>query len=200
MLLQSTAISILTETKSNGFTLAITVLVLMILAVIYSLIRVFRNVNDVNKTDPLPAWRQIAMVILFLLGMLVAFYLTYVEVRSTKAVCGPVGDCNAVQSSKYARLWGVLPIGLLGLGGYVAMLIVWLVGKSKQPKIANLANLVFFGMALFGVIFSIYLTYLEPFVIKAVCMWCLSSAVIMTLILLNSIPETVQALNLDLDD
>jgi len=65
---------------------------------------------------------------------------------------------------------------------------------------ANLARLAFFGMALFGVIFSIYLTYLEPFVIRAVCMWCLSSAVIMTLILLNSIPETIQALNQNLED
>ncbi|MGB9639476.1 MAG: vitamin K epoxide reductase family protein [Anaerolineales bacterium] len=200
MLMISVAFQSLTAAKSNGFTLAIAILVLMILSVIYSLIRVFWNGNEEQAADPLPNWRKSAMVILFILGMIVALYLSYVETQSVKAVCGPVGDCNAVQSSKYARLFGVLPIGILGLGGYLAMLVAWLLGKSHWNKIANLARLAFFGMALFGVIFSIYLTYLEPFVIKAVCMWCLSSAVIMTLILLNSIPETIQALNQNLDE
>jgi len=200
MLMQLVAFQSFTATKSNGFTLAIVILVLMILSVIYSLVRVFWAGNEENTADPLPSWRKNAMIILFILGMIVALYLSYVETQAVKAVCGPVGDCNAVQSSKYARLFGVLPIGVLGVLGYVGMLAAWLIGKSRWNKIANLARLAFFGMALFGVIFSIYLTYLEPFVIRAVCMWCLSSAVIMTLILLNSIPETIQALNQNLED
>ncbi len=200
MLMQSVAFQSFAATKSNGFTLAIVILVLMILSVIYSLVRVFWAGNEENTADPLPSWRKNAMIILFILGMIVALYLSYVETQAVKAVCGPVGDCNAVQSSKYARLFGVLPVGVLGVLGYVGMLAAWLIGKSRWNKIANLARLAFFGMALFGVIFSIYLTYLEPFVIRAVCMWCLSSAVIMTLILLNSIPETIQALNQNLED
>lgn len=200
MLMLSISLQSLTATKSNGFTLAIIVLILMILSVIYSLIRVFWNDNEENATDPLPNWRKNAMMILFILGMIVALYLSYVETQSVKAVCGPVGDCNAVQSSKYARLFGFIPIGVLGFGGYVMMLIAWLLGNSHWNQIANLARLAFFGMALFGVIFSIYLTYLEPFVIKAVCMWCLSSAVIMTLILLNSLPGTIQAINQNLEN
>ncbi|MGB9591045.1 MAG: vitamin K epoxide reductase family protein [Candidatus Kryptoniota bacterium] len=200
MLLKQMAMQNLSQMQSNGFTLAITILVLMIIAVLYSLIRVFWITNAVEKPDPTPAWRKWLMIILFILGMLVALYLTYVETLSVKAVCGPVGDCNAVQTSKYARLFGVLPVGLLGLGGYVTMLVAYVIGLTRNDKLGNLAHLALFGMALFGVIFSIYLTYLEPFVIKAVCMWCLSSSVIMTLILLNSLPETEQALNQDLGD
>jgi uncharacterized membrane protein len=60
--------------------------------------------------------------------------------------------------------------------------------------LAQFAPLVIFGMAFFGVLFSLYLTYLEPFVIRAVCIWCLISAMIMTLLLLVSIKPALQAL------
>jgi uncharacterized membrane protein len=74
----------------------------------------------------------------------------------------------------------VLPIGILGLAGYVAMLAAWFRGRAGSIMARGLLV----GMAAFGVAFSVYLTYLELFVIEAVCLWCLSSAVIMTLILL----------------
>lgn len=179
---------------SNGFTLAIIIMIFMALAILYSLTRIFLSLNDPPRRRALTGWRRSAMLVLFILGILVSFYLTYVETQSVQAVCGPVGDCNAVQSSRYAKLFGVLPIGLLGLAGYIAMLVTWWYSYQKQAKFASLAPLALFGMALFGVIFSLYLTYLEPFVIKAVCIWCLSSAVIITLILLNSLDDTILAL------
>ena len=196
---ESLAIQISSETLSNGFVLAIAILVLMIGTVIYSLVRVFWIEYSEDIKDPLPSWRKNAMIILLVTGMAIALYLSYIEITSVKAFCGPVGNCNTVQSSKYARLFGVLPIGLLGFVGYVLMLMAWIFGRNNHPKIHYYSRLAFFGMALFGVLFSIYLTYLEPFVIKAVCIWCLSSALIMTLILLNSLPEIVQVLNQDLD-
>jgi uncharacterized membrane protein len=179
---------------SNGFTLAIIIMIFMALAILYSLIRIFLSLNDPPRRRALTGWRRSAMLVLFILGILVSIYLTYVETQSVQAVCGPVGDCNAVQSSRYAKLFGLLPIGLLGLAGYIAMLVTWWYSYQKQAKFASLAPLALFGMALFGVIFSLYLTYLEPFVIKAVCIWCLSSAVIITLILLNSLDDTILAL------
>jgi uncharacterized membrane protein len=121
--------------------------------------------------------------VLSLVGLAVAGYLAYVETQAAAAVCGPVGDCNAVQSSPYARLFGV-PIGLIGVAGYVAILAVWAWGRRAAGALpATLLVL----MSAFGVAFSIYLTYLELFVIRAVCMWCITSAVIMTLLLLVSI-------------
>jgi uncharacterized membrane protein/thiol-disulfide isomerase/thioredoxin len=117
------------------------------------------------------------------IGLLVAGYLAYVESTEVRAVCGPVGDCNTVQQSEYARLFGVLPVGVLGLAGYVAIGIAWVVNHISDRRLSGLASLALTGMALFGVLFSIYLTFLEPFVIGATCIWCLSSAVIMTLLL-----------------
>lgn len=130
-------------------------------------------------SPPAAGWSTWAIPALVVLGMGVAAYLTYVETQAAAAVCGPVGDCNAVQSSPYARLFGV-PVGVIGLVGYAAIFGAWLWGRSGNAA----ARALLVGMAAAGVLFSIYLTYLELFVIRAVCMWCLSSAVIITLILL----------------
>jgi len=114
------------------------------------------------------------------LGLIVAGYLTYVEITQVSAVCGPVGDCNTVQQSEFARVFGVLPVGLLGLFGYVAIGIAWTISRYKVGYYSHLATVFMLGMIVFGTLFSIYLTFLEPFVIGATCMWCLSSAMIMT--------------------
>lgn len=121
-----------------------------------------------------------AIPVLCGIGLLIAGYLTYVETTQVSAVCGPVGDCNTVQQSEYARVFGILPVGLLGLLGYLAIGIAWMVSRLKNDYISDLASVALLGMILFGVLFSIYLTFLEPFVIGATCAWCLSSAVIMT--------------------
>ena len=71
-------------------------------------------------------------------------------------------------------------VGFIGIGGYLAMLGAWVWGRSGNAT----ARLLLLGMAAVGVVASIYLTWLELFVIEAVCMWCLSSAVIMGLMLL----------------
>lgn len=124
-------------------------------------------------------WLRWAIPALAVAGLIVAGYLAYVETQAVEAVCGPVGDCNAVQSSSYARLFGV-PIGLIGLGGYVAILAVWLWGRAGDAT----ARLVLLGMTVVGAVFSVYLTWLELFVIRAVCLWCLASATIMMLLML----------------
>ena len=134
------------------------------------------------------------MPVLALVGLGVALYLAYVETQAVPAVCGPVGDCNAVQRSPYARLFGVLPIGVLGTVGYLVILAAWLWGRLRSDRLAAYMPLILFSMSLFGVLFSVYLTYLEPFVIRAVCVWCLTSAVIVTLLMLFSASPALQAL------
>ena len=141
-----------------------------------------------------PAWTDALTPVLTLIGLGVAGYLAYVETQAVPAVCGPVGDCNAVRASSYARLLGVLPVGLLGVAGYAAILAAWLRGRLRSDRLADYAPLSVLGMTVFGVLFSLYLTYLEPFVIKAVCAWCLTSAVIMTLLMLLSIGPAVQSI------
>jgi uncharacterized membrane protein len=118
--------------------------------------------------------------LLALLGLGVAAYLASVEVREVEAVCGPVGDCNTVQQSEYARLFGVLPIGVLGVLGFVLILTAWGVRRYANSRAGSWASIALLALTGFGTLFSVYLTFLEPFVIGATCLWCLSSAVIMT--------------------
>lgn len=118
--------------------------------------------------------------VLAVAGLGVAAYLAHVEVREIEAVCGPVGDCNTVQRSEYARLFGVLPLGVLGVVGFVAILLGWAVRRFGTGRTRAGASVALLGLTGFGTLFSIYLTFLEPFVIGATCLWCLSSAVIMT--------------------
>jgi uncharacterized membrane protein/thiol-disulfide isomerase/thioredoxin len=141
--------------------------------------------------QPEQAWPGWLLPGLAALGLIVAGYLTFVEVTNTEAVCGPVGDCNTVQQSSYARLFGVLPIGLAGLAGYAAILALWLLARHTQGRTADLARVGLGALALGGTLFSIYLTFLEPFVIGATCAWCLTLA--MTGLLWITAEQTEQA-------
>lgn len=140
----------------------------------------------------LPDW---LLPVIALVGLVVAGYLAFVEVSENDAVCGAVGDCNTVQQSAYARLFGVLPIGVLGVLGYVAILGAWALSRHKTARIADFGKAALLGLALFGTAFSIYLTFLEPFVIGATCAWCLTSAMLMILLLTLVAPPGWAALN-----
>jgi uncharacterized membrane protein len=118
--------------------------------------------------------------VLSAVGLIVALYLSFVEVTQTEAICGPVGNCNAVQQSPYATLFGLIPVGLLGAAGYVFILAAWGLKRWGPESWRPALTLVIWAGTLFGLFFSIYLTFLEPFVIGATCLWCITSAVVMT--------------------
>jgi uncharacterized membrane protein/thiol-disulfide isomerase/thioredoxin len=193
--------------ESDGFLLAIIVTVIMAASIFYAGIYLVLGQRQRQTTKRKPKsrqktaisvsvdrWRNPGFLALCLAGLMVAGYLAYVETQAVSAVCGPVGDCNAVQSSPYARLFGILPVGVLGVIGYLAILAAWYYPRVWHNRIAIYLPILVFGMTLFGVLFSLYLTLLELFVIKAVCMWCVTSAVIMTLLLLLSLKPALQAL------
>lgn len=117
--------------------------------------------------------------ILALIGLVIAGYLGIVEASGSDAVCGPVGDCNTVQQSEYAEIFGI-PIGIIGMAGYAAILIAWGVARMGGGTVADLAVAAMATVAVGGTCFSMYLTFLEPFVIGATCMWCITSALIIT--------------------
>jgi uncharacterized membrane protein len=148
----------------------------------------------------LKGWLDFAIPILAILGLGVSIYLTYVEVSHAQAFCGPVGDCNTVQSSSYARLFGFFPIGVLGILGYSAILVTWMWRRLRPDSFARTAGPLLYGLALFGTLFSVYLTYLELFVIHAVCIWCLGSAIIITALMLLTLPPITQWLAITEDE
>lgn len=172
--------------RPNGFGLAIAILAGMVAALIYSGATLVR-MEAVGFAGRALARLEWLFLPLALAGLAVAGYLSYVETQMVEAVCGPVGDCNAVQGSAYAQLFGLIPIGVFGAAGYVAILAAWLVSRRSQGVLSTYAVIAVSGFGLFGMLFSLYLTYLEPFVIRAVCIWCLTSAVIITLLMLLSL-------------
>jgi uncharacterized membrane protein len=124
--------------------------------------------------------------IVTLVGAVAAGYLTYIEASGATAVCGPVGDCNAVQQSDYAVLFGVVPVGALGLAGFFAIAAAWLVSRLSSGTVSDWAVVSALAMSVVGTLFSVYLTFLEPFVIGATCAWCLTSSVVVTVLMLLS--------------
>ncbi len=117
-----------------------------------------------------------ATACLGVLGAAIAAYLVWVHYRGLDPVCvGGGGGCERVQSSDYAELGGV-PVAVVGLAGYVAIVAAMAVRGEAGRLLGAFLALVGFG-------FSAYLTYLEIFVIEAICQWCVASAVVMTALL-----------------
>ncbi|MER3543122.1 MAG: vitamin K epoxide reductase [Chloroflexota bacterium] len=128
-----------------------------------------------------------AILILSALGILIAGYLTYVHIAQAKPYCAGLGDCERVNTGPYSQIAGI-PVALLGLLAYAALFGAALIVLRGGPG-AEMAALAVFGLALFGVLFSGYLTYLEIFIIRAICPWCVASAITITLIFLLSIGQ-----------
>lgn len=165
----------------TGNSLAVIVLIGMIVVMSRS-IYLFSRKGKLTPASA-PKWLVPAFV---LVGLGVAIYLAYVETTLTEAICGPIGDCNTVQQSPYARLFGVIPIGIVGMVGYLAIGATWISRQYGPTDWQTGSDLAIWAMSLAGVGFSIYLTFLEPFVIGATCLWCLTSAIIMTILLWSS--------------
>ncbi len=144
-----------------------------------------------QPTYTLRAWPKLTIPLLAAIGLGISAYLSYVEVNQIEALCGPVGNCNAVQSSPYAYLFGVIPIGAMGISGYLVIVLAWAFKVYGTKEWQNIAALILWGLAALGTLYSIYLTFLEPFVIGATCAWCIGSAIVMTLILWAASPTVL---------
>jgi uncharacterized membrane protein len=119
---------------------------------------------------------------LAIVGILIAGYLTWAEVSGNETVCVDQGavDCRAVQESAYAETLGI-PVAIMGLLGYIAILGA-LALEDQLPLVATYGRTLVAGMALFGVIFQTYLTYIEADVLGKWCQWCVASYVVIVLL------------------
>ena len=117
-----------------------------------------------------------------LVGLLTSGYLAYVKIFNTPIYCTPgLGDCTTVNSSRFSELWGI-PIAIFGILSYLAILLLVFLGE-RLKLVKQYQVLFIFGISLFGFLYSLYLTYLEIFVIHAICQWCVLSGLCMTIIL-----------------
>ena len=120
-----------------------------------------------------PRALRLSTAVLALLGIAIAGYLTWVHYAGLDPVCvGGGGGCERVQSSRWAELAGI-PVAVLGLVGYVAILTSLVLPDALARQAAAF-------LALVGLGFSAWLTYVELVEIEAICQWCVASAVVMT--------------------
>ena len=172
----------------SGNIMAVIVLAGMFLSVCLVGITIAKPGSE--KTGRWPSW---VIPVLTMIGFVVAAYLSYIEYTQSLAFCGPVGDCNTVQQSPYAILFGVIPIGVVGMLGYILIGITWLIQRYAGENLKNYTAIILWILAALGTAFSIYLTILEPFVIGATCAWCITSSIVMTLVLLAATAPALQA-------
>ncbi|HUE75602.1 MAG TPA: vitamin K epoxide reductase family protein [Chloroflexota bacterium] len=125
---------------------------------------------------------------LAILGIAVSGYLTWVHYSGGLALCAGIGGCEQVQTSHYAILAGI-PVATLGLLMYVTLFGLSLSGTLNGGSPPGLPLLGLFGFALAGTLFSAYLTYVELFVLNAICPWCVVLAVLVTAILVLVVGE-----------
>jgi uncharacterized membrane protein len=129
--------------------------------------------------------RRLVIIVLTVLGIFVAGYLTWSHYSGEPVYCGGSNSCELVNSSRFAYL-GPIPVALIGLTGYLIILVLSLI-PSREDR--QWPMLLIFGGALIGVMLQWYLFYIEVAVLRAICYWCVTSQAIITLIFLLSFPR-----------
>ena len=112
-----------------------------------------------------------------LAGLFVALYLTLSKLGYIGTLACAVGSCETVQTSKWATFLG-LPVGAWGVGYYLVVLALALAGLRPTLSERRSVSQLLVAITGVGLLFSAWLTYLELFVIHAICQWCVISAVL----------------------
>jgi uncharacterized membrane protein len=119
---------------------------------------------------------------LSLVGILIALYLTLYKVGVIGSLTCSVGSCETVNTSRWATFLG-LPVAAWGLAAYVALFALSMAGTTDRYAGSTALSWLLVAIAAWSVIFSAWLTYIELFVIHAICIWCVTSAVLLVVIL-----------------
>jgi uncharacterized membrane protein len=145
-----------------------------------------RGPGAVAQGGAAPAARlRVACAAVALAGLAIAAYLTAVRLAGGSPACAIAHGCEVVQSSRYAEVAGV-PVAVLGLAGYAAILLTLLRdGEAWRTATAFLA--------LAGLGFSAWLTYVEVAILDAICAWCVASAACMAALAALSVARVLRA-------
>ena len=125
--------------------------------------------------------RRQAIAVLALAGLFVALYLWLHRLGVIGELRCGTGGCDTVQASRYAEFLG-LPVALYGVVGYAALFLIGVTGARPATLARRGPDVVLVALASLGFAFTLYLTAIELFVIRAVCRWCVGSAAISTAI------------------
>ena len=129
--------------------------------------------------------KRLIVAALALAGNFISLYLTLYKIGVIGELSCSIGSCETVNLSKWSRFLG-LPVAAWGLFFYVDVFAIALMGTMPRFENEPIISLVLTAEAAVGVLFTAWLTYLELAVIHAICIWCVTSAVVVTLIFLTS--------------
>lgn len=135
-------------------------------------------------------WLHKASIVLVVIGLLVSVYMTIYKLTENNAMCLGSGDCSTVNASKYSEIYGI-PVGAVGVLGYAAILVLHLI-ENRNKFLRQNALLFIFGLALTGFLFTLYLVYVEFAILKAICPFCLTSQITMTIVFIISVIRLIR--------
>lgn len=125
---------------------------------------------------------------LSLVGILIAVYLTLYKVGIVGNLSCTIGSCETVNTSRWATFVG-LPVAAWGLAAYVALFAISMAGTQERYVASREISWLLVAISGWSVLFSAWLTYLELFVIRAICIWCVASAVVLVGIFVASVVD-----------
>jgi uncharacterized membrane protein len=125
---------------------------------------------------------------LALAGIFISLYLTLYKLGIIAELSCTIGSCETVNLSKWSRFLGI-PVAAWGLLFYIDVFVISVLGTLPRFETECAFSIVIVAQAVIGVLFSAWLTYLELAVIHAICIWCVTSAVVVTLILIVSVAD-----------
>ena len=129
---------------------------------------------------------HLASALLAVIGFIDSSYLLWIKFSQNQSLCFVgVGDCISVNNSKYSEWFGI-PIAVIGMTGYLVIFLLIMLEQRNHFMESN-GLILQFGATLIGVIFSVYLTYIEVAVLRTICPFCVFSAIIMTTIFIITI-------------
>ena len=148
--------------------------------------------NRIKKTAPNKTDRilKLVVIVLALLGAADSIYLLVLKYTQAEAMCIGVHSCITVNNSIYSEIYGI-PVSAFGILAYLVMAGIGLL-ETRVKLAGEYGPLAVFGTSLAGVAFSAYLTYIEFFVLNAVCPFCLASAIIITAIFIVAIIRVIR--------
>ena len=149
------------------------------------------NDEITQDVEAQPPFNRMVIATLALIGVLMSAYLTLHKFGYIGTLACGTGSCDTVQSSPWAVFMGI-PVPLLGVGGYLLLMVIAIVGLQPEWADSRKLGLVLFVLADVAFFFTLYLTYLEAFVIHAWCRWCLASAALVTIIWFFTLPELLK--------
>jgi uncharacterized membrane protein len=136
--------------------------------------------------------KRMAVALVALVGLFVSAYLLLYKLGYIGTLACGTGSCETVQASRWATLLG-LPVAAWGLGFYVSVLVLALVGTQDRYSDSRGLSLALVAVTGSGVVFSSWLSYLEEFVIGAWCRWCIVSAVLTAILFILSLLDWREA-------